>query len=132
MVCPHCLRVSNDDVNIPCQRLDINQEIKVLDIFDDKELLKLAIRRQCMEQGKGNQIDYSFQVTKVVDQHTCCATNLESNHRKSKKKVLDHFIAGVLAGDYNRVYRGNEIVRDINSKFPINIFFHQAWRVIFA
>ncbi|XP_023754504.2 retrovirus-related Pol polyprotein from transposon TNT 1-94 [Lactuca sativa] len=33
-------------------RVDINEEIKVLDIFDDKELLKLAIGRQCMEQGK--------------------------------------------------------------------------------
>ena len=146
----------NDDVNIPCQRVDINEEIKVLDIFDDKELLKLAIGRQCMEQGKqykttksskgrfevvclvkncswmvrarGIQSTTAFQVTKVVDQHTCCATNLESNHRKSKKKVLDHFIVEVLAEDYNRVYRGNEIVRDINSKFPINISYQQAWR----
>ncbi|CAI9269239.1 unnamed protein product [Lactuca saligna] len=42
----------NDNVNIPCQRLDINEKIKVLDIFDDKELLKLAIGTQCMEQGK--------------------------------------------------------------------------------
>ena len=42
----------NADVNIPCQRVDINEEIKVLDIFDDKELLKLAIGTQCMEQGK--------------------------------------------------------------------------------
>ncbi|XP_023758779.1 uncharacterized protein LOC111907227 [Lactuca sativa] len=32
-------------------KVDINEEIKVLDIFDDKELLKLAIGRQCMEQG---------------------------------------------------------------------------------
>ncbi|CAI9283001.1 unnamed protein product [Lactuca saligna] len=42
----------NDNVNIQCQRLDINEKIKVLDIFDDKESLKLAIGRQCMEQGK--------------------------------------------------------------------------------
>ncbi|CAH1440861.1 unnamed protein product [Lactuca virosa] len=43
----------NADVNIPCQRVYISEEIKVLDIFDDKELLKLAIGRQCMEQGQG-------------------------------------------------------------------------------
>ncbi|CAH1443848.1 unnamed protein product [Lactuca virosa] len=92
-----------------------NEEIKVLDIFDDKELLKLAIGRQCMEQGKqykttrsskerfevvclvencswmvsarGIKSTTAFQVTKVVDQHTCYATNLESNYRQSKKKA---------------------------------------------
>ncbi|XP_023732222.1 uncharacterized protein LOC111880043 [Lactuca sativa] len=74
---------------------------------------------------RGIKSTTTVQVTKVVDQHTCCATNLESNHRQSKKKLLDHFIAEVLARDYNRVYRGNEIVRDINSKFPINISYQQ-------
>ncbi|CAH1436003.1 unnamed protein product [Lactuca virosa] len=80
-----------------------------------------------MVRARGIKSTTAFQVTKVVYQHTCCATNLESNHRQSKKKVLGHFIAEVLAGDYNRVYRGNEIVRDINSKFPINISYQQAW-----
>ncbi|CAH1444691.1 unnamed protein product [Lactuca virosa] len=80
-----------------------------------------------MVRARGIQSTTAFQVTKVVDQHTCCATNLESNHRQSKKKVLGHFIAEVLSGVYNRVYRGNEIVRDINSKFPINISYQQAW-----
>ncbi|CAH1448009.1 unnamed protein product [Lactuca virosa] len=81
-----------------------------------------------MVRARGIKSTTAFQVTKVVDQHTCCASNMESNHRQSKKKVLGHFIAEVLAGDYNRVYRGNEIVRDINSKFPINISYQQAWR----
>ncbi|CAI9290680.1 unnamed protein product [Lactuca saligna] len=149
----------NYDVNIPCQRVDINEEIKVLDIFGDKELLKLAIGRQCMEQGnqykttrsskemfdvvcllencswmikaRGIKSNTVFQVTKVVDQHTCCATNLDANHRQSKKKVLNLFIAEVLAGDYNRVYRGmaGKTICVVDVKRYQRGFIHQTFNV---
>ena len=39
-----------------------------------------------MVRARGIKSTTAFQVTKVVDQHTCCATNLESNHRQSKKR----------------------------------------------
>ncbi|CAH1422927.1 unnamed protein product [Lactuca virosa] len=92
------------------------------------EVVCLVENCSWMVRARGIKSTTAFQFIKVVDQHTCCATNLESNHRQSKKKVPGHFIIEVLVGDYNRVYRVNEIVRDINSKFPINISYQQAWR----
>lgn len=94
----------NDDVNIPSQRMNICQKIKVLDMFDNKEFLKLVIGKKCMEEGWQYRTSRStkemfevaclvencswliwareiksttaWQVKKVVDQHTCSATDL--------------------------------------------------------
>ncbi|KAL7610176.1 uncharacterized protein LOC128132901 [Lactuca sativa] len=65
----------NDDVKIPCQRVDINEEIKVLDIFDDKELLKLAIGRQCMEQVQ--TIHKPTSPKKFATQQKACQKDVE-------------------------------------------------------
>ena len=146
----------NED--IPTQMVDMNlQKIQCESIFKNKELLKRCIGKKCLREGFQTRTSRStksryeavcvskncswllrakaiknsdglFQVNKFVDVHTCSSTLLQPNHRQANKYVLGEYVADVLAEDYSRVYRGKEIVNDMNAQLNINISYHQAWR----
>ena len=56
-----------------------------------------------------------FQVNKFVDVQTCSSTMLQPNHWQANKHVLGDYLADVLVEDYSRVYRGQDIVNDMNA-----------------
>ncbi|XP_024961900.1 uncharacterized protein LOC112502265 [Cynara cardunculus var. scolymus] len=66
-------------------------------------------------------------VRKLHDEHTCSRSQVHPNHLNANKKVLGHILAGSLT-DCRRVYRGKEIMKDVNQRFNIIISYHQAWR----
>ena len=153
---PACPVDINED--IPTQMVDMNlQKIQCESIFKNKELLKRCIGKKCLREGFQTRTSRStksryeavcvskncswllrakaiknsdglFQVNKFVDVHTCSSTILQPNHRRANKYVLGEYVTDVLAKDYSRVYRGKDIVNDMNAQLNINISYHQAWR----
>ncbi|XP_024969720.1 uncharacterized protein LOC112509081 [Cynara cardunculus var. scolymus] len=130
--------------------------VKVLQTFDSNEALKLAVGLKCVHENFQMKVkksfehryevvyhsdsDYDwclmavsidgtsiFQVRKLHDEHTCSRSQVHPNHRNANKKVLGHILAGSLK-DYRRVYRGKEIMEDVNQRFNISFSYHQAWR----
>ncbi|KAD7478401.1 hypothetical protein E3N88_01537 [Mikania micrantha] len=69
----------------------------------------------------------AFHVTSFKNEHTCSRTQTYPNIRNANKKVIGHIIKDQLT-DCGRVYRGKEIVKDINQRFKVNISYKQAWR----
>jgi hypothetical protein len=68
-----------------------------------------------------------FQVRTFTDKHTCSRTQVYPHHRQANKKVLGGFLAELMFVN-GRVYRGHEIMTDINARFKISISYSQAWR----
>ncbi|XP_024964171.1 uncharacterized protein LOC112504462 [Cynara cardunculus var. scolymus] len=139
--------------NIPYQP---TSHVKVLQTFDSKEELKLAVGLKCIHENfqmkvkKSSKHRYEvvchsdsdcdwrlmavsidgtsmFQVRKLHDEHPCSRSQVHPNHRNANKKVLGHILTGSLK-DCRRVYRGKEIIEDVNQRFNISISYHQAWR----
>ncbi|XP_024965994.1 uncharacterized protein LOC112506207 [Cynara cardunculus var. scolymus] len=134
----------------------LTSHVKVLQIFDSKEALKLAVGLKCVHENfqmkvkKSSKHRYEvvchsdldcdwrlmavsidgtsiFQVHKLHNKHTCSRSQVHPNHRNANKKVLGHILADSL-NDCRRVYRGKEIMEDVNQRFNISISYHQAWR----
>ncbi|XP_024961927.1 uncharacterized protein LOC112502287 [Cynara cardunculus var. scolymus] len=130
--------------------------VKVLQTFDSKEALKLAVGLKCVHKNfqmkvkKSSKHRYEvvchsdsdcswrlmavsidgtsiFQVRKLHDEHTCSRSQVHPNHRNANKKVLGHILADSLK-DCRRVYGGKEIMEYVNQRFNISISYHQAWR----
>ncbi|GJV67773.1 transposase, MuDR, MULE transposase domain protein [Tanacetum coccineum] len=131
-------------------------DVKVGQIFDNKEALDLAIRLKALDEGYQFLNDRSaperyalkcfhfnecawkiratrwgktekFSITFFNDVHTCPKTQTYPNHRNANKKVIAHILTPKLQ-DNKRVLKGKDIQRDIMSEYKINISYQQAWR----
>ncbi|KAK9064097.1 hypothetical protein SSX86_017969 [Deinandra increscens subsp. villosa] len=69
----------------------------------------------------------AFHVNHFNTVHTCSSTELHPRNRNANKKALGHIIKEQIK-NCNRVYRGGEIVKDINQRFGINISYKQGMR----
>ena len=70
----------------------------------------------------------AFHVTYFNNIHSCSNTQTHHSSRNANKKVLGHIIKEQMKEvGRGRVYRGKEIVRDINQRFKANISYKQAW-----
>ena len=130
--------------------------IKKDDCFDTKEDLKIALYTKCVEDSYQLKVNKSskdrfetrcmidknctwrmiakrikdckmFQVRTFIDKHTCSRTQVFPHHRQANKKVLGGFLAELMFLN-GRVYRGHEIMTDMNARFKISISYSQAWR----
>ncbi|KAD3639985.1 hypothetical protein E3N88_29208 [Mikania micrantha] len=61
------------------------------------------------------------------DMYVVDSLTMYPNIRNANKKVIGHVIKDQLT-DCGRVYRGKEIMKDINQRFKVNISYKQAWR----
>ncbi|KAJ9565156.1 hypothetical protein OSB04_001122 [Centaurea solstitialis] len=68
-----------------------------------------------------------FQVHKLNDVHICSRTQMHPAHRQATRRVLAHLPLDK-TGDISRTIRGCDIVRDIKSRYKIDISYWQAWR----
>ncbi|GJS59682.1 transposase, MuDR, MULE transposase domain protein [Tanacetum coccineum] len=131
-------------------------DVKVGNIFDNKEALDLAIRLKALDEGYQflndrsaperyalkcfhfNECDWKiratrwgktqkFSITHFNDVHTCPKTQTYPNHRNANKKVIAHILTPKLQ-DTKRVLKGKDIQQDIMSEYKINISYQQAWR----
>ncbi|KAJ9536357.1 hypothetical protein OSB04_un000449 [Centaurea solstitialis] len=68
-----------------------------------------------------------FQVRKLNDVHTCSRTQMHPAHRQATRRVLAHLLLDK-TGDISRTIRGCDIIRDIKSRYRIDISYWQAWR----
>jgi len=154
---PELLPIPEEElIKIPADCYTKVIRIKRGDCFDTKEDLKIALYTKCVEEGYQLVVSRSdkhrfetkcradqsctwrmmskrikdcemFQVTTFIDEHTCSRTQLYPHHRQANKKVLGGFLAELMFVK-GRVYRGHEIMTDINARFKINISYSQAWR----
>ncbi|GJW55847.1 transposase, MuDR, MULE transposase domain protein, partial [Tanacetum coccineum] len=131
-------------------------EVKVGNIFDNKEALDLAIRLKALNEGYQflndrstpqryalkcfhfNECEWKiratrwgktkkFSITFFNDVHTCPKTQTYTNHRNANKKVIAHILTPKLQ-DTKRVLKGKDIQQDIMSEYKINLSYQQAWR----
>ena len=51
----------------------------------------------------------TFQVVKLSEKHSCLNTQLRPHHRQANKKVLSHFLKGILAYSTGNMLQGKEI-----------------------
>ncbi|GJT33638.1 transposase, MuDR, MULE transposase domain protein [Tanacetum coccineum] len=131
-------------------------EVKVGNIFDNKEALDLAIRLKALDEGYQflndrstpqryalkcfhfNECEWKiratrwgktekFSITFFNDVHTCPKTQTYPNHRNANKKVIAHILTPKLQ-DSKRVLKGKDIQQDIMSEYKINLSYQQAWR----
>nr|XP_043639460.1 uncharacterized protein LOC122610545 [Erigeron canadensis] len=155
---PELLPIPKEElIKIPVDCYTRVVRIKKGDCFDTKEDLKIALYTKCVEDDYQLVVSRSdkhrfetkckidqkgctwrmmsrrvkncemFQVTTFIDQHTCSRTQLYPHHRQANKKVLGGFLAELMFVK-GRVYKGHEIMTDINARFKINISYSQAWR----
>nr|XP_043620248.1 uncharacterized protein LOC122592104 [Erigeron canadensis] len=154
---PELLPISEEElvkISVDCYTKFLH--VKKGDCFDTKEDLKIALYTKCVEDGYQLVVDRStkdrfeikcrhdkkctwrmiakrikdcemFEVRTFIDQHTCSRTQLYPHHRQANKKVLDGFLVELMFVK-GRVYRGHEIMTDMNARFKINISYSQAWR----
>ncbi|GJT90654.1 transmembrane 9 superfamily member 11-like protein [Tanacetum coccineum] len=129
--------------------------VRLHETFDSKEQIKIVLGRKALEEGF--QIRYprsdphmvyakcvvdtcgwlfrayipkdykKFYVTAFVDHHTCTKTQIHPHHRNASPKVLGHILKEVMS-ESSRIYRGKEIMTDMNARFKIDISYSQAWR----
>ncbi|GJT93048.1 transposase, MuDR, MULE transposase domain protein [Tanacetum coccineum] len=147
----------NDDVDEnPQPNYQKGRNVKVGNIFDNKEALDLAIILKALDEGYQflsdrsaperyalkcfhfNECDWKicatrwrdtdkFSITFLNDVHTCPKTQTYHNHRNANKKVIAHLLTPKLQ-DTKRVLKGKDIQQDILSEYKINISDQQAWR----
>ena len=70
----------------------------------------------------------AFYVNKFNPEHTCNQTKLNTNHRQASGHVVGHLVKEVIWNDHSRVYRGRDIMNDLNLKYNVDISYMQAWR----
>nr|KAJ0214998.1 hypothetical protein LSAT_V11C300105250 [Lactuca sativa] len=70
---------------------------------------------------KHNTID-SFQV-----KHTCSNIQLRPHHLQANKKVLGHFLNGILADSNGNMLWGKQIQQTLNDCLCVHISYWQAW-----
>ncbi|KAJ9535944.1 hypothetical protein OSB04_un000885 [Centaurea solstitialis] len=68
-----------------------------------------------------------FQVRKLNDVHTCSRTQMHPAHHQATRRVLAHLLLDKTC-DISRTIRGCDIVRDIKTRYKIDISYLQAWR----
>ncbi|KAJ9566825.1 hypothetical protein OSB04_002791 [Centaurea solstitialis] len=61
-----------------------------------------------------------FQVRKLNDVHTCSRTQMHPAHRQATRRVLAHLLLDK-TGDISRTIRGCDIVKDIKTRYKIDL-----------
>ena len=69
-----------------------------------------------------------FHVRIFVDQHNCTLLQLHPNHKQANTDVLGTVVHDTMGKNYGRVWRPNDIAKDLNTRFQVNVTYKQAWR----
>ncbi|KAL4575704.1 hypothetical protein LXL04_011788 [Taraxacum kok-saghyz] len=69
-----------------------------------------------------------FHVRIFVDQHNCTLLQLHPNHKQANTDVLGTIVHDTMGKNYGRVWRPNDIAKDLNTRFQVNVTYKQAWR----
>ena len=144
-----------DGVKRPVTMYEPSSRVKLGQVFESKQDLKLQLETKCLEEGFTTKLKHSdksryvviralkncdwkltarkimntenFQVRNFVDVHTCSRSQLQTNSRHANKRVVGHILKELMT-KAGRVYRGNDIQIDMNARFGISLTYNQAWR----
>ena len=153
MMPPLLQKDHQDSIKRPVTMYEPSSRVKLGQVFESKQELKLQLETKCLEEGYTTKLERSdktryvvicalknydwklsariimntenFQVRKFVDVHTCSRSQLQANSRHANKKVLGNILKELMTKE-GRVYRGNDIQIDMTARFGISLLICQA------
>lgn len=69
-----------------------------------------------------------FEIRTFNNVHTCSSLQIHPNHKHANKKVMGTILHEIMGKTRSKVWRPNEISRDLNALLEINVDYKQAWR----
>nr|KAJ0190380.1 hypothetical protein LSAT_V11C800453860 [Lactuca sativa] len=69
-----------------------------------------------------------FEIRTFNNVHTCSSLQIHPNHKHANTKVMGTILHEIMGKTRSKVWRPNEISRDLNALLEINIDYKQAWR----
>nr|KAJ0206011.1 hypothetical protein LSAT_V11C500293670 [Lactuca sativa] len=69
-----------------------------------------------------------FEIRTFNNVHTCSSLQIHPNHKLANKKVMATILHEIMGKTHSKVWRPNEISRDLNALLEINVNYKQAWR----
>ncbi|XP_052627220.1 uncharacterized protein LOC111919448 [Lactuca sativa] len=69
-----------------------------------------------------------FEIRTFNNVHTCSSLQIHPNHKHANKKVMGTILHEIMGKTRSKVWRPNEISRDLNVLLEINVDYKQAWR----
>nr|KAJ0223696.1 hypothetical protein LSAT_V11C200088650 [Lactuca sativa] len=69
-----------------------------------------------------------FEIRTFNNVHTCSSLQRHPNHKHANKKVMGTILHEIMGKTHSKVWRPNEISRDLNALLEINVDYKQAWR----
>ncbi|CAI9269930.1 unnamed protein product [Lactuca saligna] len=68
-----------------------------------------------------------FEIRIFNNVHTCSSLQIHPNHKHANKKVMGNILHEIMGKTRSKVWRPNEISRDLNALLEINVDYKQAW-----
>nr|KAJ0201578.1 hypothetical protein LSAT_V11C600327670 [Lactuca sativa] len=69
-----------------------------------------------------------FEIRTFNNVYTCSSLQIHPNHKHANKKVMGTILHEIIGKTRSKVWRPNEISRDLNALLEINVDYKQAWR----
>ena len=69
-----------------------------------------------------------FEVRSFNEKHTCSSLQIHPNHRQANTDVLGTILYHQMSQGYSRVWKANDIAREMNALLQVNVTYKQAWR----
>ncbi|CAI9261624.1 unnamed protein product [Lactuca saligna] len=70
---------------------------------------------------------HQFEIRTFNNVHTCSSLQIHPNHKHANKKVMGTILHEIMGKTHSKVWRPNEISRDLNALMEINVNYKQAW-----
>nr|KAJ0223916.1 hypothetical protein LSAT_V11C200079610 [Lactuca sativa] len=68
-----------------------------------------------------------FEIKTFNDEHTCSSLLIHPNHRQANSEVVGTIIHNIMGQGSLRVWKPNDIIRDMNALLQINMSYSQVW-----
>ncbi|XP_023739446.1 uncharacterized protein LOC111887510 [Lactuca sativa] len=84
----------------------------------------------CSWRLYGKRLDPTdeFEIRTSNNVHTCSSLQIHPNHKHANEKVMGTILHEIMGKTRSKVWRPNEISRDLNALLEINVDYKQAWR----
>ncbi|XP_042756596.1 uncharacterized protein LOC111896233 [Lactuca sativa] len=87
---------------------------------------------KCSWRLYGKHLDPTdeFEIRTFNNVHTCSSLQIHPNHKHANKKVMGTILHEIMGKTCSKVWRPNEISKDLNALLEINVDYKQAWCAI--
>nr|KAJ0196592.1 hypothetical protein LSAT_V11C700352910 [Lactuca sativa] len=72
-----------------------------------------------------------FEISTFNNVHTCSSLQIHPNHKHTNKKFMGTILLEIMGKTRSKVWRPNEISRDLNALMEINVSYKQVWLPIY-